>query len=194
MAEERRSLTGAPPGWEASSAGVIYHHSRRAKVHHGVAGLPTVTIPGYAGPVPTAQCWQEESDTVATVKAKATVNSMVLVEELVAYEYLDIPKGADRRGLAVRHLDGDRENCAADNLEFVADPRWQDWTNRRKYLRLAQGPYRQHHKRPATHERHVPMLFVDAASLSGWHPKVPLTARRRKEGAQIAGTPDESAA
>ncbi|MEB3023923.1 hypothetical protein [[Mycobacterium] crassicus] len=183
----RRDITGAPPGWQISGTGVVYKNQRREKTDRSLAGLPTVIIPDYCGPVrPAGRCWYDDSDTLADVKAKDIINSMRLVDELVCFEFhgapdpnarlprkrhRPIPPGGWWPAVHVAHKDGDAENCARDNVEWSLDEDYLAEAENRRIRNLLRPDNLPPRVKIAPPMKTItPLAFVSSNSLAGWRP------------------------
>jgi hypothetical protein len=116
---ERQHIYGTLPdaGWTVNWAGIFHRHRHPKEITDELGGLPTIdfghrwlknpklVIPHYHGPVPSAGAMKD---------------TRRLVEEIVCYQFHGPPPGSFQFA-RVEHLDGDPQNCAADNLRWVTD-------------------------------------------------------------------------
>jgi hypothetical protein len=82
--------------------------------------LPTIDLgKDYRGPIPSASLRPSHDVTVIADGEEQIQpgDTERLLEEVVAYEFLGFPPGGFCT-MMVRHLDGNTDNCAADNLAW----------------------------------------------------------------------------
>ncbi|GAB3227854.1 HNH endonuclease [Mycolicibacterium hippocampi] len=161
--KERKDVRGAK-GWQVNTIADLFKHRRR-KTPTG--SMPVIDLgDNYAGPIPPAYGQHGE----------------VFVDEIVAVEFLGLPQAAllafhprpgyvPLRGVCVRHIDGDMQNCAADNLAWIvdaeyvaaADAKLLRPTNLKPRLR-GSGPF------PWSASRYDEPRFTGSDSVVGWKP------------------------
>jgi hypothetical protein len=134
----REKITGTDD-LTVSEAGTVYRHWRRQELIREASGRP----PGrhyiavyvdvgedYRGPVPAQGCTKRCPGCEATAKPLLAGGKLVwaqdpndhvpsrlrLLDEIVAFEFLERPDGWGWLSFSVHHIDGDSENCAANNL------------------------------------------------------------------------------
>jgi hypothetical protein len=156
----RRDIRGLPESWQINAAGIVYRHRRVQPLTPTL--LPAVDLLGeYRGPLLPPGCaedcpgcnptWRRRPDadpkwsgclcplcTEDGPEPPHVASTERLVSELVCHTFHGPPKS----GIAastVRHIDGDLDNCHADNLCWALDEIRQQWQETQK-IRILMRP------------------------------------------------------
>jgi len=187
----RLRITGLDDGWAVNMAGVVYRHRKVQPITSEVAKLAdgrTVVLqtvdlgPKYAGPVPSPGCdadcgvcrFEDHPDAWRGPEPKTHLRSTLrLVDEIVCFAFRGAPPHGWRASRP-HHIDGDDQNCGAENLAWVADKEFLEWRGfkhhngllRPDHLPIRVVGYAAGHfaRRP---------LFTESASVPGHTPTLP---------------------
>lgn len=157
----RRPITGLSDGWQVNSAGIIYRFRRVQPITKHIGGLPTIGLDkNYRGPVPPAggDTTEDDGDTER------------LLDEIVCFEFHGYPRSFV--GSLVQHLDGDDNNCEADNLRWLVDDEYAEAVENQKYRRFMRPDFLPNRvvRLPVRTRPSQQTLYVNSDDIPGYLP------------------------